>query len=118
MEISSSLSVIILNWNAAADTMSCVRNFAAWQQIRPAIWVVDNASEDGSADLIAETCPEVNLIRNPVNQGYTGGNNRGLEKALASSNAPVMLLNNDAKIAEFLTLWVLVFTAILAFTSV
>jgi GT2 family glycosyltransferase len=96
----TNLSVIILNWNAADDTISCVRNFADWQQIQPTIWVIDNASEDDSADLIAQACPETNLIRNSTNQGYTGGNNRGLEKTLANSDAPVMLLNNDAKIAE------------------
>jgi GT2 family glycosyltransferase len=100
MGTATNLSVIILNWNAADDTINCVQNFANWQQIRPAIWVVDNASLDDSADLIAETYPEVNLIRNTNNQGYTGANNRGLEKALAASDAPVMLLNNDAKIAE------------------
>ena len=61
METSSSLSVIILNWNAATDTIRCVRSFAGWQQIRPTIWVVDNASENGSADLIAQACPETTL---------------------------------------------------------
>jgi GT2 family glycosyltransferase len=96
----NNLSVIILNWNAADDTINCVRNFVDWQQIQPVIWVVDNASENGSADLIAQTCPEVNLVRNSTNQGYTGGNNRGLEKALDGNGTPVMLLNNDAKIAE------------------
>jgi len=96
----TNLSVIILNWNAADDTIHCVRSFADWQQIRPAIWVVDNASEDGSADLIAQACPKINLIRNSTNQGYTGGNNRGLEKALTDNDNFVMLLNNDAKISE------------------
>lgn len=100
METPTNLSIIILNWNAATDTIRCVRSFASWQQIRPTIWVVDNASENGSADLIAQVCPEIHLIRNSVNQGYTGGNNRGLEKTLAESDAPVMLFNNDAEISE------------------
>ncbi len=94
------LSIIILNWNAAADTIRCVRAFANWQTIRPEIWVVDNASEDNSAELIAKTCPNVRLIKNSINLGYTGGNNQGLQKALSHSHAPLMLFNNDATIAE------------------
>lgn len=94
------LSIIILNWNAAADTIRCVRDFESWQQIEPIIWVVDNASEDGGVDKITEVCPQIHLIRNAVNQGYAGGNNRGLEKALVHSKAPIMLFNNDAVLVE------------------
>src|SRR5262249_45083793 len=38
------------------------------------IWVVDNASTDGSADAVAEKFPAVNLIRNPLNQGMFARN--------------------------------------------
>jgi GT2 family glycosyltransferase len=94
------LSIIILNWNAAADTIRCVQDIAGWQRLQPTIWVVDNASTDGSADMIAETCPKVHLIRNSANLGYAEGNNRGISQALAGGDAPILLLNNDATIAE------------------
>ena len=94
------LSVIILNWNAASDTLRCVCDLAAWQRVRATIWVVDNASTDGSADIIERECPQVRLIRNPVNLGFAGGNNRGLSEAINHSTAPILLLNNDAAIAE------------------
>jgi GT2 family glycosyltransferase len=101
------LSIVILNWNAAADTIRCVRHIEAWQQCRPAIWVVDNASSDGSAEIIARECPRVHLVRNPSNLGFAGGNNQGITEALAAGDAPILLLNNDALIGETDTLQLL-----------
>ncbi|GAB4426670.1 MAG: glycosyltransferase family 2 protein [Anaerolineae bacterium] len=94
------LAVIILNWNAAADTIECVRRFSGWNQAQPVIWVVDNASGDSSAEAIARECPQVHLLRNSTNLGYAGGNNRAIVEALAAGDAPLLLLNNDAHIAE------------------
>lgn len=94
------VSVVILNWNAAADTLRSVEQFTGWQQLQPQIWVVDNASGDGSADRIASQAPHVHLIRNPTNLGFAGGTNRGIAAALAVSAAPVLLLNNDAELDE------------------
>jgi len=94
------LTIIILNWNAATDTIRCVRQIASWQRIKPSIVIVDNASSDGSVEKITRACPQIHLIRNASNQGFAGGNNRGIEAALSMGNAPIMLLNNDAVIAE------------------
>jgi GT2 family glycosyltransferase len=94
------LSIIILNWNAAADTVRCLSEIASWKRLRPSIWAVDNASTDGSVEAIAGQCPAARLIRNPANLGFGGGNNRGIEEALAMGDAPILLLNNDARIAE------------------
>ena len=94
------LAVIILNWNAAADTVRCVRYVAAWRRLQPTIWVVDNGSADDSVQVISRECPNVHLIRNIANLGFAGGNNRGVVKALSLGNAPILLLNNDAFIEE------------------
>lgn len=95
------LAIIILNWNAADDTVRCVQAIAAWQRLRPDIIVVDNASADDSCPVITRACPYVHLICNPINGGFAGGNNRGIEHVLASSqDAPLLLLNNDAQIDE------------------
>jgi GT2 family glycosyltransferase len=96
------LSIIILNWNAAADTVRCVRDIATWERLQAAVWVVDNASTDGSPEVIARECPEVHLLRNPANLGFAGGNNRGIAEALSAEmdDAPILLLNNDAQIEE------------------
>ncbi|MGC9396711.1 MAG: glycosyltransferase family 2 protein [Anaerolineae bacterium] len=94
------LSIIILNWNAAEDTLRCIRGIDTWHTLRPSLWIVDNASSDGSPDIIAREAPHVHLIRNTTNEGFAGGNNRGIEAALRESRAPLLLLNNDASIAE------------------
>jgi len=98
--IQMELAIIILNWNAAADTTRCVRTVASWEVLRPTIWVVDNHSTDGSAETISRECPDVHLIRNPANLGFSGGNNRGIAQALSAGDAPILLLNNDAFIEE------------------
>jgi GT2 family glycosyltransferase len=99
-EVDMSISVIVLNWNAAEDTLRCIRAVDTWRTLRPSLWIVDNASGDGSPDIIAREAPHVHLIRNATNQGFAGGNNRGIEAALRESQAPLLLLNNDAHIAE------------------
>jgi len=94
------LAVVILNWNAAAETIRCVQAAASWKRLRPTIWVVDNGSTNGSADAISRACPNLPLIRNPANLGFAGGNNRGIVQALSVGDAPILLLNNDAFIEE------------------
>ncbi|MEM7333731.1 MAG: glycosyltransferase family 2 protein [Chloroflexota bacterium] len=94
------LSVVVLNWNAAADTIACIRPLLKWTQITPAIWVVDNASADDSITQIQAALPQINLIPNPENLGFTGGTNLGVKAALEQSPAPILLLNNDARVAE------------------
>ena len=60
------------------------------------IMVVDNASQDGSADWIAEHYSEVNLIRSDKNLGFGQANNIGLRYALDNGYDYVFLLNQDA----------------------
>lgn len=60
------------------------------------IMVVDNASQDGSADWIAEHYPEINLIRSDKNLGFGQANNIGLRYALDHGYDYVFLLNQDA----------------------
>lgn len=95
-----SLSVVVLNWNAAEDTIACIRPLLTWQRVQPHIWVVDNASADNSVRQIKQALPQVSLIANDHNLGFCGGSNAGIRAALAASDAPILLLNNDAAIAE------------------
>lgn len=95
------VAVVILNWNAADDTLRCVHAVTGWPRLRACVYVVDNASQDDSLDrLRAELPPQVHLIASEKNLGFSGGSNRGMAAALAVGDAPVLLLNNDAAIAE------------------
>jgi len=94
------LSVVILNWDAADDTIRCVRNIVTWKQIEPIIYVVDNASRPNSVEMISREFPEIHLICNSENLGFAGGTNRGIAEALSIEDVPILLLNNDAFINE------------------
>lgn len=102
--------VVILNWNGLEDTLHCLRELRGQEYANRRIVVVDNGSTDGSADIIAARHPEVTLLRNPTNLGFTGGCNTGMRYAREHSADYVWLLNNDA-VAPPRTLSVLVETA-------
>jgi GT2 family glycosyltransferase len=94
------IAVVILNWNAADDTIRCVRTLERWQQVRPLIWVVDNASQGDDVARITAACAHVTLLANQTNAGFAGGTNRGLAAALAATDCPILLLNNDATLTD------------------
>jgi hypothetical protein len=94
------VSIALLNWNAAADTIACLQPMLAWQQVRPCLIVVDNASAGGDVAQIRQALPGIHLIENASNEGFSGGSNQGMAYALAQGDAPILLLNNDAVIGE------------------
>jgi GT2 family glycosyltransferase len=94
------LAVVILNWNAAEDTVSCLRSVQTWKGAgllgRPTLWVVDNGSRPPGIEPIRREFPEVRVLASPVNRGFAGGSNLGIAAALADGCDAVLLLNNDA----------------------
>ena len=94
------VSVVLLNWNAAEDTITCLRPLLAWRQVRPFLIVVDNASEGDDVAQIESSLPGVQIVQNATNEGFSGGSNRGMAVALIQGDAPILLLNNDAMIEE------------------
>jgi rhamnopyranosyl-N-acetylglucosaminyl-diphospho-decaprenol beta-1,3/1,4-galactofuranosyltransferase len=66
-------------------------------QIRPpdAVIVVDNASSDGTADLVRERFPEVDLLELPANTGGAGGFAAGLARALELGATAIWLMDDD-----------------------
>ena len=90
------VTVVVLNWNGAHMLPDCLRGLAAQDlpEGQVAVWVVDNASTDGSLELLAREFPWVRAIANPSNDGFAGGNN----VALREVGTPfVALINNDAR---------------------
>lgn len=85
------LHAVVLNWNGGEDTLAAL---ASLEGI-PAI-CVDNGSTDGSADLVEQRFPQVELIRTGANLGFAGGNNVGIRRANGRGADWVLLLNNDA----------------------
>lgn len=104
------VTIIVLNWNRARETIDCLESLAAADLRGASVLVVDNGSRDGSAAILRERFPDQPLLCLPENRGYAGGNNAGIEAALASGAKAVMILNNDTRVAaDFLAplLWVL-----------
>lgn len=90
------LSVCIVNWNTRDFLRACLRSLQEWPpQTAMEVVVVDNASSDGSADMVRAEFPQVTLLANRENQGYAVGNNQGIA---ASRGEYVMLLNPDTEI--------------------
>ncbi len=89
------VTVVTVTYDAAALVLDCLAGLRDQRLdgVRMEVVVVDNASTDGTADLVAGAHPEVRLVRSAVNRGFAGGNNLVL-RDLATRYA--VLLNNDA----------------------
>ena len=77
------LSVIILNYNTRVFLQACLRSLAKSQKEK-ITWetiVVDNASTDGSGEMVKENFPEVKLIMNKKNIGFAAANNQAVKNA-------------------------------------
>ncbi len=97
--MSEQVTIVILNWNGLADTLSCLASLANLDRPAHQVVIVDNGSTDGSAKAIREQFPDVTLIENRQNLGFTGGNNVGVRHALVTGADYVLLLNNDTEVA-------------------
>jgi N-acetylglucosaminyl-diphospho-decaprenol L-rhamnosyltransferase len=87
------LSIIIVNWNTAALLRGCLASLpAACGDLRCEVLVVDNASHDGSAELVRREFPTAALIEAGANLGFSRGNNQALPRC---RGAFVLLLNPD-----------------------
>lgn len=94
------LAVIVLGWNGLALTRATLDSLARCRVPEgwgAKVFVVDNASSDGSPEAVHAEYPSVELIALPENRRFAGGNNAGLARALEQGADAVMLLNNDVQ---------------------
>jgi GT2 family glycosyltransferase len=94
--------IVLVNFNGLEDTRRCLRTLAA-QAVRTRTVVVDNASAADALPELRREFPGCDLVRNPVNGGWAGGNNVGIRHALARGAGRVVLLNNDTVVAPDFT---------------
>ena len=86
---------IVLNWNGKEDTLECLHSLQRSTYSNLTTIVVDNGSTDGSVPAIRKVFPDLVVIENRDNSGFTGGNNIGIQHALENGAEYVWLLNND-----------------------
>jgi len=95
------LSIIIVTFNGREITLKTLESYlealAAARDLRAEIIIVDNASTDGVADAVEATYPDVTVIRNPKNLGFSVGNNVGFR---ASCGRYILFSNPDIEVDD------------------
>jgi len=87
------VSIIIVSFNTRELTLDCLRSvYEQTGDVTFEVFVVDNASTDGSAEAIAAAFPQVHLIANHENRGFAAANNQAAQYA---SGEWLLLLNPD-----------------------
>lgn len=92
------VSIIIVNWNTREITRQCLRSiYEQTAGITFEVVVVDNASEDGSVEMICSDFPQAILIKNTVNKGFAAANNQGMA---VTKGRYTLLLNSDTLVLD------------------
>lgn len=97
------LGIVIVSYNTRELTAGCLASVqetlrvGGWQA---EVWLVDNASADGSAEMVLERFPWVRLVASDQNLGFAAGTNLGIERLRALEAPPtyVLLLNPDTEL--------------------
>jgi len=72
------LSIIIVTYCSADVIQSCLNSIKTDEKVSREIFVVDNASEDGTAEIVQMKYPDVCLISNDYNRGFSAANNQAI----------------------------------------
>ena len=96
--MNAALSIVIVTFNARDDALACLASVHSHPPDRSwDIVVVDNQSDDGTADAVAAQWPDQPLIRLPENIGFAAANNIGIR---ATHGGLVLLLNSDTVVED------------------
>ncbi len=92
------VSIIMLTWNGLAYTRACLESiWANTSGVDYHLVIVDNGSSDGTREWL-RTLPDIALIENATNVGFTRGNNQGMQ--IVPPDHDVLLLNNDTIVTQ------------------
>jgi hypothetical protein len=91
------LSIILVSFNTRDHLRRCLQSLFTHQLGDLEVIVVDNASPDGSAAMLASEFPDVQLLRNTSNEGFAKAANAGI---CVASGDVILLLNPDSELTE------------------
>jgi len=99
------LDIIVVSYNTRRLTIDCLHSvYGALEKsdLRAHVWVVDNASPDGSAERIRECFPQAEMIASQENLGFAGAANLAIEMMAGAQSSPryVLLLNPDTLVSH------------------
>ena len=109
VRLNSDLAIVIVSWNVRELLEACLASVyerLKRSSLRGNVWVVDNASMDGSAEMVGEHFPLARLIANEINVGFAAANNQALRVMGFSSTEHhelpryVLLLNPDTEVLD------------------
>ena len=90
------VSVITINYNGLEDTCALIETIPFNENLE--VIVVDNASNNQEAKILAQRYPQVKVIKSERNLGFAGGNNLGIQ---AAQGKYLFLVNNDTLFKDF-----------------
>jgi GT2 family glycosyltransferase len=98
MDNQSTLAVVIISFNVRKLLQECLESiYRETRRTRLEIWVIDNNSRDDSVAMLKQSFPDVHLIENQENVGFTRANNQAIAQCRSDL---VLLLNPDTLILD------------------
>lgn len=91
------IAVLVLNYNGKHFLKDCLSSVLDQIGVGFDVFLIDNASSDGSVEFVKKNFPQVKIIQNKENIGFTGGNNAGIKRAIGKY-VYLAFLNNDTKV--------------------
>jgi GT2 family glycosyltransferase len=94
------LSVVVVTYRCQEQARDCLRTLlrdGGLDGLNAEVIVVDNASGDGTTEMVCEDFPEVRVFASETNLGFSGGNNRGIA---AAAGRNILLLNPDTLVPQ------------------
>ncbi|MHC4543146.1 MAG: glycosyltransferase family 2 protein [Planctomycetota bacterium] len=92
------VSIVIVGWNTREMLRNCVTSvYAQTSNVQFEVIVIDNASLDGSVEMIRSEFPDVILVANDTNRGFAAASNQGIIQA---KGRYILLLNSDTVICD------------------
>ena len=91
--------ILVLNYCSLDDTLACVASIRRIDYPNLRLLVMDNASPDGSGDVLRANLPDDEFLQIAENTGYAGGNNAGVRIALSAGADYVLIMNPDVRLA-------------------
>lgn len=94
----SKVAIVTVNFNGKDDTLELLKSLKLLDtsDAEHKVIVVDNGSKDGSVTAINKKFPEVDILQNGANEGFSGGFNRGMKYAYLWGADYILIINNDA----------------------
>ena len=101
-DLKKKVCIVIISWNAKNYLKECLHSvYQDTTDLSFETIVVDNASTDGSLEMIEQEFPRVHLIKNTQNMGFAAGNNTAIKYILSQKASTfVLLLNQDTELKE------------------